>query len=219
MDKRFGSWYNKGVRDTTYGCIQGFIPANNVVRTINRDLTVKQRRVNMSEVNATVPAVQTGEDVEVVTPVVAVKEVEAAVETPKGEKSLTQEQVNEIVKKRLAEEKEKSEKMKNDAVEAERKAKLSEAEAMKEELAELKKEQLALINQQKRDAFEKRMLASGIKPEISAQLLSSVALDKMESFNLEPFATKIANAAIAPAAEVQTQGQSLSEIAAALFKK
>ena len=173
----------------------------------------------MSEVNTTVPAVQTGEDVEVVTPVVAVKEVEAAVETPKGEKSLTQEQVNEIVKKRLAEEKEKSEKMKNDAVEAERKAKLSEAEAMKEELAELKKEQLALINQQKRDAFEKRMLASGIKPEISAQLLSSVALDKMESFNLEPFATKIANAAIAPAAEVQTQGQSLSEIAAALFKK
>lgn len=145
------------------------------------------------------------------------KVVEETKAEAKAAATLTQEQVNEIVQRRLAEEKKKAEKEKSEAIEAERKASLSETERVKEELAELKKEQAELKNQKKKDDFEKRMLAEGVNPEVSAQLLRSLPVEAMGEFDLSAFRSTVVTT-IPPTKETKHEHKTMDEIMASFDK-
>lgn len=121
--------------------------------------------------------------------------VEPKVEPNEPAKTLTQAEVDEIVKNRLAKEREKAEQEKAEAekkaAEEARKAGLDETARLKEEFDQYKKaaedEKKQNEIEKKRLAFQKRMIANGVSDAVSKQLLDSVAIDKMETFDLEPF--------------------------------
>lgn len=119
----------------------------------------------------------------------------SVVEPKEPAKTLTQSEVDEIVKNRLAKEREKAEQEKAEAekkaAEDARKAGLDETARLKEEFDQYKK---AAEDEKKKNeikakklAFQERMLNNGVSKAVAQQLLDSVAIDKMETFDLEPF--------------------------------
>lgn len=108
-----------------------------------------------------------------------------------NEPKFTQAEIDKIVTERLAREKQKAEKEKEELLakenEEKRRAQLSTEQKIEELKKQIEEAEKQSVERVRRLEFENRLIAGNVPEEVRTSLLASINVDAMESFNIEPF--------------------------------